>query len=178
MENEQLKLVDDKDVFQKDRPKIATDKQMNKIFDGVAKEIIQWQLSKDSKDVIVKDLKSVYDGYTSAFTMAKELGSNYNCSGAYQLNSTFVELLESVESEVSSAIIENVKAWVKAHSIELKLKKGESFKLDSELNGSLKKGDTFHVIYLKEDTAEYVVNKNYLATGGYVIKAEILEKSI
>ncbi len=96
---------------------------MNKIFDDVAKEILQWQLSKDSKDVIIKDLKSVYDGFTSAFSMAKELGSNYNCSGAYQLNSTFVELLESIESEVSIAITENVKTWVKAHSIELKLKK-------------------------------------------------------
>ena len=173
-----MKLINDSEVFQKDRPLTITNEQRNEVLTEVAKDIINWQLSKSDLEQIIADLDEVYDSSSSGFEMAKELEDGYNTFGYYTINSQLVELLESLDRLANDKKRENIKDWVKAHNIKPTLKKGDKVKLKLAPFFSLNVGDEVYVNYLKEDTAHYVIDKDPNRNGGIVVEYEKLERCI
>lgn len=173
-----MKLINDNEVFQKDRPVTITKTQRNEVLTEVAEDILEWSLSKDSIETVISDLDEVYDSSSSGFEMAKELEDGYNTFGHYTVNSQLVELLESLDHLANDKKRENTKEWVKAHNIKPKLKKGEKVKLRLAPFFSLNVGDEVYINYLKEDTAHYVVDKDQNRKGGIVVEYEKLERCI
>ena len=172
------KLINDSETFQKDRPLTITNLQRNEVLTEVAKDIKNWNLSQDSIEQIVADLDEVYTSGESGFEMAKELDDGYNTFGSYEVGSSLVELLESLDSLVNDKKRINIQEWVKAHNIKPNLKKGDKVKLKLAPFFSFEVGDEIYINYLKEDTAHYVVDKDPNRKGGTVLEYEKLERCI
>ena len=173
-----MKLINDSDVFQKERPTTITNEQRMEVLKEVAVDIVNWQLCKSSLGQIIADLDEVYDSSSSGFEMAKELEEGFNIFGYYTVNSQLVELLENLDSLSDDKKRDNIKDWVKAHNIKPKFKKGDKVKLKLAPFFSLNVGDEVYINYIKEDTAHYVVDKDPNRKGGIVVEYEKLERCI
>lgn len=171
-------LIKDNEVFQKERPTKITKKQRNDILSEVADDIISCNLSKNCKDVIIDDLDKIYDGFRSGYEMAKEIEDSFKCSGTYNITSTLIELLESLDSLSSAKLRENIKLWVKAHNIKPKLSKGQ--KVNVKFNPFLSKhiGEEVYINRIDLTTASYVVHKDPTHKGGWVVAYEKIEQNL
>ncbi len=159
------------------RPIKITDEQKKEILTEVAENIIEWNISNDSIETIVDDLEGILDSNDTGFKMAKEIDESFGYAGNYKMNSTFVELLESIDSLKSDKKRINMQKWVKENNIKPKYKKGDKFTLKvSAFRYSI--GDLIYINYLKEDTAHYVVDKDPNRKGGTIVTYEDLERCV
>ena len=172
------KLINDCEVFQKDRPLTITNQQRKEVLTEVAEDILEWNLSKDSLETIIEDLDNVYDFGNSGFEMAKELEDSYDCSGSYDINSTLIELLESLDSLVDDKKRKNTSEWVKAHDIKPKFKKGDGFVLKKSPSYGFNVGEKVFITMINSERAYYCVNKIENGNGGRVVVFEKLENCI
>ena len=172
------KLISDSEVFQADRPLTITNQQRTDVLTEVAKNIIEWNLSKDSIETIVSDLDEVYSSGNSGFEMAKELDSSFNCSGSYDINSTLIESLEMLDVLVDDKNRLNTKEWVKAHGIKPKFKKGDEFTLKTSPFFNFEPGDKIFITIVNSEYAYYCINKDKNGNGGTVAYYEKLENCI
>ena len=172
------KLINDCETFQKERPLTITNLQRNEVLTEVAEDILEWNLSKDSIETIISDLDEVYVTSNSGFEMAKELDSSFNCSGSYKIDSTLIELLESLDSLVDDKKRINTQEWVKAHNIKPKFKKGDGLILKSTVSYGFDAGEKVFITMLNSQNAYYCINKIENGNGGRVIIFEKLESCV
>lgn len=172
-----MKLIHDTETFQKERPLTITNTQRTEILKNVAKSILEYSLSKDDIEIIIEDLDEVYNSSSTGFEMAKELEDGW-ASGDYTINSTLIELLESLDHLSLEKQRNNLKDWVKAHDIKPKLKQGQKIKLNQNLAFSFISGDEIYINRIKTDTAHYVVHKDPKYRGGIVVEYEKLEETL
>lgn len=169
-------LFEDKDVFQKERPMVITADQEIEVLTSVANEIIECNLSSDSVETIVEDLKTTYKNNTS-FDIAKELDSSFQSSGSYTINSQLLELLENIDSLIDDKNRQNQKDWVKAHSLQPKLKKGAELIVINLFSRQFKKGQIFFITGIYNETAQYILWEEKDHNGGYVVDFEKVESN-
>jgi hypothetical protein len=172
------KLINDSEVFQIERPIKITDKQRFEVLKEVAEDIIEYGISKDSIETIISDLDNVSNSNDSGYEMAKELENSFDCSGSYEIDSNFIELLESIDSSFDEKKRTNVKEWVKAHNIQPKFKKGDGFILKHSVSHGFNSGDKIFITMLNKENAYYCINKTENGNGGRVIVFEKLESCI
>ena len=166
------KLFKDSETFQKERPLRITDTQELEVYNEVADEIIDWNLSTNSKKQIVKDLSDNYISNSDSIETANELREN--CSG-YTFNSTFLEQIELIDCLISDKINENIKQWVEAHNIRPKYKIGDSFKLKKPLCYGDSNIDIVFITGIYKDRACYTISLDKNQKGGTLVTYERLE---
>ena len=171
------KLINDSEVFQKERPTKITEKQKIKVFTEVAESILEWNLSKDSIETIVSDLYQLNLNDTG-FEMAKDLEDGWDMVGSYEIDSNFVEILESITSLINDENTKNVKEWVKAHSVKPNFKIGDEFTLKIAPFFSFSVGDKVYITMINSEKAYYCINKDKNGNGGTVVPFEKLERCI
>lgn len=174
---ENLKLINDCEVFQKERPNKITEKQKKKVFLETADEIIQWRLADSERDLIAEDLESIYDSCSTGFELAKELEDSWSLVN-YTFSSNLVEILETLSSSMDDEKRKNIKEWVKAHDIRPNLKKGQKVKLKLAPFFSFNVNDEVFINYFREETAQYVIDKDPNKKGGTLVDYEKLESCI
>ena len=172
------KLINDCEVFQKERPTKITDKQRLEVLTEVAENILEWGISKDSIETIISDLDNVSMGNHSGYEMAKELEDSWDCSGSYHINSNFIELLESIDSLIGDKKKKNTNEWVKAHNIKPLFKKGDGFTLKKSPSRGFDIGEKVFITMLNSRYAYYCINKIENGNGGRVIVFEMLEACV
>lgn len=108
------KLFNDSELFTKTRPTGLTAKQASDYYNEVAQEIIDNGWSESDVEDIAFDLSKIKDhnGYENAKTLETD-GDAY-----YDINSEFVEFLDSLLSNKQRLTEINIKAWVEAHDIK------------------------------------------------------------
>lgn len=115
-------LFKDSEVFVKERPSKLSEKQETEIWQNLAKEVVNNGWSDDDIDTIIEDLQSLSMS-DSGYEMAKDL-DGFSANGSYDIDTSFIEWLDMLDSDFDNARRENVKRWVKAHDIKPKYKIG------------------------------------------------------
>lgn len=166
-------MFSDSETFTMERPTKLTEAQEEQFFKDMARKIIEDGHSRDDIEEIIEDLKklSLSD---SGFEMAKELEDRY-C--AYDIDSSFIEFLEGFGYGKGSRIKENVIAWVKAHDIKPKLKKGDKLKVNTCISFTYKPGNEIFITGIQPETANYTVWEDMDRNGGYLFAYEQIENN-
>tara|TARA_R110000782_G_scaffold116533_1_gene206572 strand:+ start:8 stop:532 length:525 start_codon:yes stop_codon:yes gene_type:complete len=172
------KLINDCELFQKERPTKITNKQRLEVLTEVAENVLEWGISKDSIATIISDLDNVSTSNDSGYEMAKELEDSFYCFGSYDINSNFIELLESIDSLIGDKKRENTSEWVKAHNIKPKFKKGDGFILKTSPSRGFDIGEKVFITMINSQNAYYCINKLENGNGGRVIVFEKLESCV
>jgi hypothetical protein len=166
------KLFDETVGVQKERPTKITIQQEEKLYLDLAQEIIGNQYSSCSIDIITNDLKKLFIT-DSGFEKAKALQDNGY--GTYQFNGDFIDTLDNMYYGIYTALQENVKIWVKAHDIKPKLTKGSKLLIKETLNREQIKNEIIYVTGIKNETGEYLIDKDPNRNGGSIISYEKIE---
>ena len=170
-------IFKDSEVFTKERPEKLTENQKNQIWKKLAKEVIDNRWSNDDVDTIIGDLKglSILD---SGYEMAKDLES-YSSTGDYDIDTSFIEWLDMLDSDFDDARRENVKRWVKAHDIKPKYEKGTQLLVKEHFTRSpeLQVDRLIFVNGYYEDEAKYCVSNIKDSKINKIINFEDIEKN-
>ena len=169
------KLFKDSETFQKERPLSITKSQELEVFSEVAEYIIEWNLSRNSKKQIAKDLQEYHISNSESIETANELREN--CSG-YTYNSNLLEQIELIDILISEKKYENIKQWVEAHNIKPKYKIGDSFKLKKTVSYGYSNIDTIYITCIYEERASYAISLDKNKRGGTLVSYERLEECV
>ena len=172
------KLISDSETFQVERPMTITNDQLLEVFNETAEEIRRWNAcsGSDSVEDIVADLDNAYMNGISGYEMAKSLEDD--SSSSYDISSSFIEILESIDRLIDDKKRENVKQWINAHGIKPKLEVGAKLTLTKSPSFGYKTGEEVFITIVNLDRATYCINKEENGNGGRVISFEVLESCI
>jgi hypothetical protein len=170
--------IKDSDVFQKERPTKITNNQRLEVLSEVAKNILELGMSEDNIETIISDLHNVSTSNNSGYEMAKEIEDSWDCSGSYNIDSNFIELLESIDSLMDDKKRKNTVEWVKAHNINPLFKIGDGFILKSSPSRGFEAEDKIFITKINAKQAYYCINKDENGNGGRCIVFEKLESSV
>lgn len=164
-------LFSDSEVFTKTRPTKITEKQKQEYYKKVAQEIIDERWSKSDIEDIMTDLSDIFRT-DSGYEIAKSLEDG--CA-QYNINTPFIEFLDSFDYNMRSIDDENVKLWVKAHNIVPLFDKGQELIVTEEIFRYFKREDIVYVNGINMELARYYVDKDKNRNGGYVLDCETIE---
>lgn len=155
-------LFNDSDMFMKQRPNFVTEKQKEAFYRLNAQYIVDNGWSEDSADDIAEDLKRIplLDG---GYEIAKSLERGDCC---YEIDTEFIEFLDSLWIDYSELKTENEKAWVKATNPHHKLNTGDRLTYN---------GKEVLVYGLHEETARYIINDDINVNGGTLVPYEKID---
>lgn len=159
---EQL-LFNDSKMFMKQRPNFVTEKQKEAFYRLNAQYIIDNGWSEDNVDDIASDLKTVSLG-DSGYEIAKSLERGYCC---YEIETEFIEFLDSLWSYYDELKTGNVISWVNATNPQHKFNVGDRL---------MYKENEVLVYELLENRAMYIINKDIKTKGGTLIPYEIIDE--
>jgi hypothetical protein len=166
-----MKLFDDKETFQKERPLCLPNSHFRTLCERLAKEIVSERFHKDVKQV-THDLELKVNFSENGYEIARSLDDD---SVGYTINSMFVEHLDSLGYERDNALEELVKQWVEAHKPTPKYKVGDKIILTSNASFTNKKDKVMYINKIKKDTAQYAVHEDPNYGGGYMYAYEKLD---
>lgn len=168
----QLLLFKDSEVFIKNRPEELTENQKNDIWKELAKYIINEKWSNSDINDILNDLKKIPLSY-SGYEKAKQLESSKRCY--YDLNTFFIEWLDSIEINFQDRINENVSYWVKVHDIKPIYNIGTELAITSFIN-NFQIGEKIFINGIYEKLAKYLVSDIKDSKRNIAINYEEIEK--
>lgn len=153
------------------RPNKISEEQQNEFYREAAQTFIDegWVNSDTQMNDIMNDLMWL-DLWDSGYEMAKCLERNSFI--IYNINSSCVEFLESLDSERDDIIRQNVKEWVKETNPVPVYRVGDCLTLIGAINIELQPSQIVWIHSVREDTAEYVVSKEEKSNGGFIIPYE------
>ena len=163
------KLFEDKETFQKERPKHLPKSYFDHLCNRLANDYIDsFNVNKNIKDVI-EDFKNL-DFSDGGYEMAKNLEEK-----DYYIDLIRVEHLDFFAQEYDSVLRDLVKQWVDAHNITPKYKEGDKVVVKSSFSRIKKKDMELYVTRVYKDKAQYVVSDEKEHPGGFVYNYELLE---
>jgi len=171
-------LFKDSEVFVKERPIKLSEKQEIEIWQKLAKEVIDNGWSDDDIDTIIKDLQGLsMSDSDSGYEMAKDL-EGWSANGNYDIDTSFIEWLDMLDSNFDDAIRENVKRWVKAHHIKPKYEIGTQLVVKEHFTRSpeLQVGKVIFVNGYYENEAKYCVSNEKDSKVNVIIIYEKIEQ--
>lgn len=169
------KLFNDSETFQKERPKKPTKQQLKDLYLRLAKQLKKDGYNHfDNESIIAENLEELYPFNGNGYELAKELESINN---NYEIDSSFCEWLDMIDSEYRNVLRENVELWVKAHNPKPKFIKGTKLLINSFLCRSFKIGETVYVNGGSETEATYWINSDPEEYGGTVLAYELVESN-
>lgn len=171
----ELLLFKDSEVFVKERPIKLGEMQEAEIWYKLAKEVIDNGWSDDDIDTIIKDLRSLSMS-DSGYEKAKIL-EGFRANGCYDIDTSFIEWLDMLDSDFEDARRENVKRWVKAHDIKPKYEKGTQLVVKGRFTRSpeLQVGKVIFVNGFYENEAKYCVSNEKDSKRNVLIDYEKIE---
>lgn len=169
-----MKLFNDNEVFQKDRPTNITKEQAQALYEKIADEIIKNGYSKaEEREFIIEDLSDVSFN-ENGYEIAKKLEDN--CSATYDFDEEFVSYLGGIYRDLDSIHNKNIQDWVEANGIKPKISKGQELMVEIDLNRNKKKGAIVYVNGWDEKRAVYYIDEDPKQNGGTIIAYEVVEK--
>jgi len=171
-----LLLFPDSETFVKERPTKLTEKQETEIWQKLAKEVIESGWSDDDIDDIIEDLQNLSMS-DSGYEKAKDL-ERFSSKASYDIDTSFVEWLDMLDSDFNDARSENVKLWVIAHDIKPKYEKGTQLIVKEYISRSpeLATGKVLFINGLHENEAQYLVSNYKDSKRNLVIDYERIEQ--
>ena len=169
-------LFKDSETFIKERPTKLSEKQEAEIWQKLAKEVVDNGWSDDDIDTIIEDLQNL-SMYDSGYEMAKDL-EGFSSNGNYDIDTSFIEWLDMLDSDFDDARRENVKRWVKAHDIKPKYEKGTQLVVKERFTRSpeLQVGKVIFVNGYYENEAKYCVSNEKDSKRNILIVYENIER--
>lgn len=169
-------LFKDSETFIKERPTKLSEKQEAEIWQKLAKEVVDNGWSGDDIDTIIEDLQNL-SRYDSGYEMAKDLEC-FISNGNYDIDTSFIEWLDMLDSDFDDARRENVKRWVKAHSIKPKYEIGTQLVVKEHFTRSpeLQVGKVIFVNGFYENEAKYCVSNEKDSKQNILIVYEDIER--
>ena len=156
-------IFNEKDTFQKERPKGITDLQRQNLIKKLAGEIIDNGWSDSKIEVIITDLDSL-SAWGAGFKLAKELDSNAPAC-RYRIDADFIEWLDDFGIGFTEIKFQNLKAWVSAHNVKPKFAKGQKLKIKNKIPFFSGFFDTIYINSIDRKHALYYVGA---ALGNYL----------
>lgn len=166
-------LFKDSEVLNKERPTKPTNQQIEEFWAKMAEEILDNNFSTSDKEDIISDLKNL-SLYDTGFEMAKELDEP-NANANYEIDSSFIEWLESLSWEYRSLNDKNVKHWVSVFNPEHKYLKGQALLVNENLDREYTKGKIVYVTGFSLEKACYLISEDKNRNGGTVLAYEKVE---
>lgn len=168
-------LFKDSEGFVKERPMQLSENKNTEIWKKLAKQVISNGWSDDDIDTIIDDLRnlSIYD---SGYKMAKDLEGLRAC---YDIDTSFIEWLDMLDSYFDEARRENVKRWVKAHGIKPKYEKGTKLVVKEHfttISPFLQIGKVIFINGYFEHEAKYYVSNEKDSKQNVIIVYEEIEQ--
>lgn len=169
-------LFKDSEVFVKERPISLSPKQKKELMLKLAKEVKENNWSTSSIERIADDLCDLriqFDGYDTA----REL-DDFGKNASYNINLSFAEWLDCLNSEINDVVIGFQKEWVNAHYIKPKFKIGQELIINENINEyltDLEKGCTIFINSINKSTARYMVSNKKGDTRNTVLNFEDVE---
>jgi len=169
-------LFKDSEVFVKERPIKLSEKQEAEIWQNLAKEVVKNGWSTDDIDTIIEDLQGLSMS-DSGYEMAKYL-EGFSANGNYDIDTSFIEWLDMLDSDFDDARRENVKRWVKAHDIKPKYEIGTQLVVKEHFTQSpeLQVGKIIFVNGYYENEAKYCVSNEKDSKRNVLIIYEKIEQ--
>ena len=169
-----MKLFNDNEVFQKERPTNITKEQAQALYEKIADEIIKFGHSKaEEREFIIEDLSGISFN-ENGYEIAKKLEDN--CSATYDFDEEFVSYLGGIYRDLDSVHNKNIQDWVEANGIKPKISKGQELMVEIDLNRHKKKGAIVYVNGWDEKRAVYYIDEDPKKNGGTIIAYEVVEK--
>jgi len=174
--NMETLLFKDSEVFVKERPSKLSEKQEAEIWQNLAKEVIDNGWSDDDIDDIIEDLQNLSKS-DSGYEMAKDL-EGYNSKASYDIDTSFIEWLDMLDSDFDDKRRENVKRWVKAHDIKPKYEIGTQLVVKECFSRSpeLQVGKVIFINGYYENEAKYCVSNDKDSKQNILIVYENIEQ--
>ena len=153
---------------------------MNVVPDPDNKEVPQQfpvtNNADDDIDTIIEDLQSLSMS-DSGYERAKDL-EGFRANGSYDIDTSFIEWLDMLDSDFDDARRENVKRWVKAHDIKPKYEKGTQLVVKEHFTRSpeLQVGKVIFVNGFYENEAKYCVSNEKDSKRNVLIIYEKIEQ--
>lgn len=169
-------LFKDSETFIKERPTKLSEKQETEIWQKLAKEVIDNGWSDDDIETIIEDLQSLSMS-DSGYEMAKDL-EGFRANGSYDIDTSFIEWLDMLNSDFDDARRENVERWVKAHDIKPKYKLGTQLVVKEHFTRipELQVGNVIFVNRYYENEAKYCVSNEKDSKRNVLIIYENIER--
>jgi hypothetical protein len=167
------KLFTDAETFTKVRPTKITEQQAEDFYKTIAEEIIENGWSDSDLEDVISDVKNI-STHHSGYKIAKDL-EGFGSKASYDIDTPFIEFLDSYGYEKDCVLRKNVEAWVAAHNPQPKFNKGQKLLVAITLNHENKKDAIVYVIGFSEKQACYLIDKNPERQGGTVITYEKVE---
>lgn len=170
-------LFKDSEMFIKDRPNKLTKKQESDIYKKLAKEIVDNCWSDDDIETIIEDLEKLSMS-DSGYEMAKQL-EGFSSNASYDIDTSFIEWLDSFSCEFEDVKRKNVQQWVLAHNIKPKLEKGTKLVVVNDFTRSseLKQGSIVYINGFHEKEAKYLVWPELESKRNLVVEYERIEQN-
>ena len=173
-----LTLFHDSELFQKERPIKITEQQKTELINDSVEHIISKYIKNIDKEDIVEMLEYYYpfktfndidDDYDY---IEEEISNKFNI----QINEELFGHLNYLSMKIDKSLVENVKQWVNAHSIKLKYNDYQYLKVLKPF-GRFKVDDIIVVNGVYNETARYIVDKDYNIGLGTIIDGEVIENN-
>lgn len=170
-------IFNDLEVFVMSRPNTLSENQKQEIHKRLAQEILDNGWSDSDIDDIISDLSKL-SKYDSGYKLAKRLES-FHSKADYDIDTEFVEWLDSFCYAFDNAINANVKQWVKAHSIKPNHPKGSKLVVVKQFSCSpeLACGNTIYINGYDESRGKYLVNTIEGSKSNLVVDYELIESN-
>lgn len=171
-----LLLFPDSETFEKERPTKLTKKQETDIWQKLAKEVINSGWSDDEVDDIIEDLQNISMS-DSGYEKAKDL-EGFSSKASYNIDTSFVEWLDMLDSDFDDAKRENIRLWVIEHGIKPKYEKGTRLIIKEYISRSpeLATGKVLFINGFHENEAQYLVSNDKDSKRNLVIDYERIEQ--
>lgn len=170
-----MSLFNDSEVFQKERPTKATEKQETEFYLKAAQEIIDGGWCTYDVEDIAKDLKRLNNHYDNGFDLGKKFDDGYNIECSYDVDVAFCEWLDCLYSDYEQLIRDNERTWVKAHDIKPLFEKGAKLNVIKTVCHGITAGMIVYVNGGRMDEGKYWIDIDPNKKGGTVLEYEIVE---
>lgn len=170
----QLRLLDDSQVYQKDRPNTITEEQLDNFYKENAKFIIKNEWSDDDEEFIIKALKRIAPFNDNGYELAKDLERDN--IAYFDIDVDFISWLDDLNYNYNNIKRQNVKDWVKAHNPKPKFEIGTELNFKSKLYYKHDISKSLYVTGYDSSEAKYILHKDPNHQGGTLVEYEEVEK--
>lgn len=175
---EQEKLFSEREILLNKRPRDLSNEQKEEFFKSIAEEIIANKWSSSPLENIMEDFQDL-DLNQDGYDIAKELDRTFGLSAYYDIDTFFVEYLDSLYGQKYDIIRKNLLLWEKTFNIQPLFKDGQKLIIEKSIGGGteLKEGD---IIFVKKDDYSptcYSVSKEEDSNHDWIIEYERIESS-
>lgn len=168
------------------RPKHLSEERLMAFLDDEAQWVIDNgycdSCPSDEKESVVRDLKKLVPFDEDGFYLAQKLDSCHSEASYENIDSSFIEFLESLSYRYDSLLSKMVEEWAVTNAIEPAFAIGDkisfSDKFAERIRRHYKSSDNIFITGIEKEQARYIINEDRKAIGsGMLFAYEDLEEN-